>query len=91
MMKTKPLGTVDGFTPQQRFFVGWGQMWCENKSEEIARLHAQTNPQFAAESTGRRGSCRDSREFAKAFSCLGDGEMVKERSVACGEFVVCSS
>src|SRR3954471_3819367 len=35
LLKAKNLGTVDGFTPQQRFFVGWAQMWCENKSDEF--------------------------------------------------------
>ena len=21
---------IDGFTPEQRFFLGFGQVWCEN-------------------------------------------------------------
>jgi endothelin-converting enzyme/putative endopeptidase len=77
MLKTKPLGTADGFTPEQRFFVGWGQMWCENKSEEIARLHAQTNPH----SPGKyrtNGVVSNMPEFAKAFSCPATAKMVKE-------------
>ena len=76
MLKTKHLGDADGFTPEQRFFIGWGQMWCENRSEEIARLHARTNPH----SPGRYrtiGVVSNMPEFQKAFSCSGerqDGE-----------------
>jgi putative endopeptidase len=75
-LKTKHLADADGFTPQQRFFIGWGQMWCENRSEEIARLHARTNPH----SPGRYrtiGVVSNMPEFAKAFSCAADAKMVK--------------
>src|SRR5207244_3877004 len=43
-LKAKALGQADGFSPEQRFLIGWGQMWGENRSDEIARLHAKTNP-----------------------------------------------
>jgi putative endopeptidase len=77
MMKTKSLGAADGFTPEQRFFVGWGQMWCENSSEEIQRLHAQTNPH----SPGKyrtNGVVANMPEFAKAFACPADAPLVKQ-------------
>ena len=28
----------DGYTAEQRFFLGWGQIWCENRTDEVARL-----------------------------------------------------
>ena len=28
----------DGFTAAQRFFLGWGQIWCQNVTPEAARL-----------------------------------------------------
>ena len=68
---------ADGFTPEQRFFVGWGQMWCENRSDEIARLHAQTNPH----SPGKyrtNGVVSNMPEFAKAFSCPATAKMVQQ-------------
>src|SRR6202161_3398776 len=40
----KPQPKVDGFTPQQRFFLAWGQAWCENVRPEMARMLAQTDP-----------------------------------------------
>jgi putative endopeptidase len=80
MLKTKPLGTADGFTPQQRFFVGWAQMWCENRSDEFARLHAQTNPH----SPGRyrtNGVVSNMPEFATAFTCPATAAMVQQQPV----------
>src|SRR4051812_6501039 len=78
LMKTKPLpAKADGLSPQQRFFVGWGQMWCENRSDEIARLHAKTNPH----SPGRyrtNGVVSNMPEFAKAFSCPAASKMINE-------------
>ena len=35
---------VDGFTPEQRVFLGWAQVWCENARPEAERLKAATNP-----------------------------------------------
>jgi len=78
LMKTKPLpAKADGLSPQQRFFVGWGQMWCENRSDEIARLHAKTNPH----SPGRyrtNGVVSNMPEFAAAFSCSAPAKMVQQ-------------
>ena len=37
--------TADGFTPEQRFFIGWGQMWCENQTRrDRARCARRPNP-----------------------------------------------
>src|SRR5262249_31849768 len=39
----KPPQKLDGYTPQQRLFLGWGQIWCENMTDQFTRLIAQTN------------------------------------------------
>jgi putative endopeptidase len=76
-LKAKALGQADGFSPEQRFFVGWAQMWCENRKDEIARLHAQTNPH----SPGRyraNGVVSNFPEFQKAFSCQPPAKMINQ-------------
>jgi putative endopeptidase len=76
-MKNKAGGEVDGFTPEQRFFLGWAQMWCENRTDEIARLHAKTNPH----SPGKfrtNGVVSNMPEFAKAYSCQGNAPMISQ-------------
>ena len=77
LLKTKQLATVDGFTPQQRFFVGWAQMWCENRSDEIARLHAQTNPHSPGQYR-TNGVVSNMPEFAAAFSCPATAKMISQ-------------
>jgi len=67
----------DGFTPEQRVFLGWGQVWCENRRPEALRLMAQTNPH----SPGRyrvNGVVSNMPEFQKAFSCKADAPMVRQ-------------
>ncbi len=34
-MKTQPLGTINGFTPEQRFFLAWGRVWASNVAPEF--------------------------------------------------------
>jgi putative endopeptidase len=68
--------TLDGFTPEQRVFLGWAQVWCENRRPEYERLQAQTNPH----SPGRyrvNGVVSNMPEFQKAFACKGDAPMAK--------------
>jgi endothelin-converting enzyme/putative endopeptidase len=66
---------VDGFTTEQRFFLSFGQGWCENQREEILRLRAQTDPH----SPGKfrvNGVVQNMPEFQKAFSCKAGQPMV---------------
>ena len=35
LMKTKKLPVIDGFTPEQRFFLAWGRVWAANTSDEM--------------------------------------------------------
>ncbi len=59
---------IDDYTPDQRFFLGYAQVWCENTREETARMRAKTDPH----SPGRfrtNGAVQNSAKFAEAFSC----------------------
>jgi predicted metalloendopeptidase len=70
---------VDGFTPEQRFFLGFAQVWCENMRPEEARTRAMTDPH----SPGRfrvNGTVVNAPEFQKAFSCKPDQPMVHANS-----------
>lgn len=74
----KTVEPIDGFTPEQRFFLGWAQIWCENASPEFRRLKALTNPH--AENRYRvNGVVVNMPEFAKAYGCGADAPMVREQ------------
>jgi predicted metalloendopeptidase len=65
-------GKQDGFTPQQQFFLGYAQIWCENSTEESARMQAATNPHSPGEFR-TNGVLQNLPEFQEAFSCkVGD-------------------
>ncbi len=71
----KPPPKVDGFTPQQRFFLGYAQLWCQNVRPEAARMRAQTDPH----SDGRdrvNGVVGNMPEFGAAFACHAGQPMV---------------
>ncbi|PYJ19415.1 MAG: peptidase M13, partial [Verrucomicrobia bacterium] len=35
---------IDGFTPEQRFFLGWAQAWRANQRDQDLRLRLNTDP-----------------------------------------------
>jgi predicted metalloendopeptidase len=66
---------LDGFTPEQRFFVGFAQVWCENTRPEELRSRAVTDPH----SPGRfrvDGTVVNMPEFQQAFACKAGQPMV---------------
>jgi len=69
--------TLGGFTPEQRFFLGWAQVWGANMRAENARLMANTNehplPKFRT-----NGPLSNMELFAKAFACKKGDAMVRE-------------
>jgi putative endopeptidase len=59
---------IDGFTEAQRYFIGFAQVWCENRSEAIARQLVLIDPH----SPGRwraNGTVQNFDAFGKAFGC----------------------
>ena len=71
--------TLDGFTPEQRFFIGYGQSWCENARPERERMLAQTNP-HAPPRYRVNGVISNMPEFGKAFQCKADAPMVRQNA-----------
>jgi putative endopeptidase len=66
----------DGFTPEQRFFLGWAQVWGANERLEYARLMANTNPHPLPRFRGN-GPLSNMAEFAQAFGCKKGDAMVR--------------
>jgi putative endopeptidase len=69
--------TLGGFTPEQRFFLGWAQVWGANLRPENARLMANSNehplPKFRT-----NGPLSNLEIFSKAFGCKKGDAMVRE-------------
>ena len=67
---------LDGFTPEQRFFLGFGQVWCQNERSEVARLQATTDP-HSLDKYRVNGTVSNMPEFQQAFACNAAQPMVR--------------
>ena len=74
-MAKKPLAAADGFTPEQRFFLGWAQIWCQNRTDEMKRMLATTDPHSPGQDRVN-GVVANFPEFQKAFNCQTGSPMV---------------
>ncbi|MGA7377718.1 MAG: M13 family metallopeptidase [Candidatus Sulfotelmatobacter sp.] len=75
----KEAQTIDGYTPEQRFFLGFGRVWCEKRRPEIARARVLTDPH----SPGKyrvNGVVQNMPEFQKAWGCKAGQPMVAENA-----------
>lgn len=70
---------IDGFTPEQRFFLGYANLWCQNSTEASSRQLAQTDPHSPGEFRVN-GVVSNSADFAKAFGCKAGAPMVRENA-----------
>jgi putative endopeptidase len=67
---------IDGFTPEQRFFLSWAQIWRQTIRPEAQRVRLSTDPH----SPGRFrviGPLVNMPEFAAAFGCAPGSPMVR--------------
>ncbi len=76
--KGKPQQKIDGFTPEQRLFLGWGQVWCQNRTEAAARLRASVDPHSPGKDRVN-GVVSNSPEFRSAFACKEGQPMVRAK------------
>ncbi len=70
----RPRLAIDGLTSEQRFFLGWSQIWCQHATPEYERLRALTN----AHSPDRfrvDGAVSNMPEFQQAFHCPAGAPM----------------
>ena len=69
----------EGYTPEQRFFLGFGRVWCEKRRPEFSRMLVSVDPH----SPGKyrvNGVVQNMPEFQKAWGCKAEQPMVAETS-----------
>ena len=65
---------IDDLTPDQRFFVGYGQSWCGQTRDETKRLRATVDP-HSPEKYRTNGVVSNMPEFQEAFHCKAGSPM----------------
>jgi putative endopeptidase len=76
LTRTGKRETIDGYTPEQRFFIGYAQTWREHSRPENLLTRVTVDPHAPAE-WRTNGPVSNMPAFAKAFSCQPDDPMVR--------------
>jgi endothelin-converting enzyme/putative endopeptidase len=78
-MAGKQPAEIDGLTPQQRFFLGWANGWCQNRTEALSRMLVTVDPH----SPGKwrvNGVVSNMPEFQEAYHCKPNASMVRQNA-----------
>lgn len=74
---TKEVAPVDGFTDDQRVFLGWAQVWQSNAREEYLKNQVTTDPHSPAQFRVS-GPVSNMPEFREAFGCESGNNLKEE-------------
>jgi putative endopeptidase len=77
-----PAPTIDGFTPEQQFFIAWGQFRGDAIRPETQRLMVQGDPHPIGKYRVI-GPLSNVPAFAQAFACKPDAAMVRPEKDRC--------
>lgn len=69
-------GLIDGFTPEQRFFIAYAQSWRSHRRPEAVRSAVAVDP-HAPEAWRANGPLMNMPQFAAAFGCKAGDPMVR--------------
>jgi len=78
----KPRRIINGYTPEQRFFLAFATAWAENLTPELARFLGQSN-EHPVNRNRVVGTLVNMPEFARAFHCARNDKMVKPAAKVC--------
>jgi predicted metalloendopeptidase len=73
---------IDGFTPEQRLFLAFAQIWAGSERAEYARMIVATNP-HPLNRFRTNGPLSNMPSFAKAWGCSANSPMVRAEALRC--------
>ena len=82
-LQGKPREVLDGYTPEQRFFLGFAQVWGQNMAAEEGRRRALTDPHAPGPARVNL-TVSNMPEFADSWNCLVGMKMVRSKEERCG-------
>jgi putative endopeptidase len=80
--KRKKPALIGGFTPDQRFYLAFAQIWASNDRPEFERLMVNTNPHPLARFRAIAAPS-NMQEFARAFDCKEGAAMARPSAIRC--------
>ncbi|MEA2205654.1 MAG: putative endopeptidase [Blastocatellia bacterium] len=81
-MEGKARVVIDGFTPEQRFFLGYARGWATNTRPQLMRMLATVDP-HPLPKFRVNGPLSNLPQFAAAFQCKAGDPMVRPESDRC--------
>ncbi|MFZ0685840.1 MAG: M13 family metallopeptidase [Terriglobales bacterium] len=70
---------VDGLTAEQRFFLGFANVWCQNRTDAISRMMVAVDP-HSPPRYRVNGTVSNMPEFREAFHCGATAPMVNQNA-----------
>jgi putative endopeptidase len=74
-LKGREPSIINGFTAEQRFFLSYGQAWCQLQRPQMTSMLVRTDP-HSPPRYRTNGVAQNMPEFQKAFSCSAETPMV---------------
>jgi putative endopeptidase len=81
-LQGKDRAVIDGFTPEQRFFLGFAQVWGQNMATEEARRRALTDPHAPGPARVNL-TVSNMPEFKDAWNCVAGSKLVRADGERC--------
>jgi len=70
---------IDGFSAEQRFFLGFANVWCQNRTDALARMLVTVDPHSPSKDRVN-GTISNMPEFREAYHCPATAPMVNQNA-----------
>jgi endothelin-converting enzyme/putative endopeptidase len=70
---------IDGLTAEQRFFLGWANVWCQNRTDAFSRMLVTVDPHSPTRYRVN-GTVSNMPEFREAYHCSATAPMVNQKA-----------
>jgi putative endopeptidase len=70
---------IDGLSAEQRFFLGWANVWCGNWTDALTRMLVTTDP-HSPNKYRVNGTVSNMPEFREAYHCPATAPMVNQNA-----------
>jgi endothelin-converting enzyme/putative endopeptidase len=70
---------IDGLSAKQRFFLGWANVWCQNRTDAMARMLVNMDPHSPGKNRVN-GTVSNMPEFREAYHCAANAPMVNQNA-----------
>jgi putative endopeptidase len=70
---------IDGLSAAQRFFLGWANVWCQNRTDAMSRMLVTVDPHSPSKYRVN-GTVSNMPEFREAYHCAANAPMVNQNA-----------